>query len=106
MLELNIPQPLEADIHYNIYSSIGRHIKIRYNYIKLEKKLGFHSWCHHVNLSICGVSFVYTYNVETQSLSHEDNFRELFCALGEYIIDNDLYTRPKIPPSRRTGRST
>ena len=53
-----------------------------------------------------GVSVVDTYNVATQSLEYEDTSHEFFCDLTENTIDNGVDSRPYIPSSWITGRST
>ena len=65
MVNLDIPKPLSSDIYYATWSAIYQNNKRKCNYIKLEKKLGTHSWDHQVNLSTFGVSVVDTYNVST-----------------------------------------
>ena len=72
MVELDIPQPLAADMYYDICSVIDRHNRRRCNDIKLEKKLGTHDWDRRVNMIICDVSVVDSCTLATQSLEYED----------------------------------
>ena len=80
MLVLEIPQPLEAYIYYDICSATAWKNQRRLDYLKLEKKLGTHSWYQRVNLSIFGVSVVGIYNVATQYLAYEETSHALFWA--------------------------
>ena len=105
MVDLDIPQPVATEIYYATCSKIVQNNQIRCNDLKLEKKLGTHSWGRRVNLSIFSVSVVDTYNVATQSLAYEETSHVLFCALAEEMTDNNLDSRPTRPPSKRTGRS-
>ena len=73
--------------------------------IKLDKKLGTHSWRKRVNLGIFGVSIVDNYNVSTKSLAYEETSHLYLCDLTEGMINNYLNQRPPIPLSKRTGRS-
>ena len=82
MVDLDIPQPLASDIYYATRSAIDQHNLIRYDDIKLEKKLGTHN-LDHVNLSVFGVSVVDTYNFATQYLSYENTSRLLFFPVAE-----------------------
>ena len=91
MLDLEIPQHLEADIYYTIWSDIWGNNQRSCNNLKLEKNLGTQSWYQRVNLRIFSVSVVETYNVATQYMAYEDNSHIFFCALTEEIIDNDIW---------------
>ena len=105
ILMLDIPKPLEVDIYYTICSSMVRHNQISRNDLKLDRKLGNHSWDHHVILSILGVYVFGKYNVATQYLSYEETYHALLCGFSVYMVDNDPNSIPSRPPSCRTGRS-
>ena len=65
--------------------------------------LGTYSWDKLVNLCIFSVPVFDTYNVATHSLAYGDTSSLFFCALDEEMIDNDIDSRPTVPPSKRTG---
>ena len=56
-------------------------------------------------MSIFGVYVVETYNVAAQYLVYKENSHILFGDMDEYLINNDINSRPTIPQSKRTGRS-
>ena len=72
MVVLDFPQPFSVYIYYSICSSNNRNNQIMRGRFNLEKNLGDHNWDRHVDMSIFGVSVVYTYNVSTQYISCED----------------------------------
>ena len=90
MLDLYIPQSLEAEIEYTIWSAIVQHNLRRCDDISLGNNLGNHSWDQYVNLSIFGVSVVKPYNLVTEYLSYEYTSSALLCDFSEYIIDIDM----------------
>ena len=65
--------------------------------------MGTYSWDKYVNLHIFIVPVLDTYNVATRSLAYEDTSSLFFCDLDEEMIDNDIDSRPTVPPSKRTG---
>ena len=67
--------------------------------------MGTHIWNWRVDMGIFGVYFLDTYNVTTQSITYEETYHVLLFALAEDMVDNNLYLRPTILPSNRTGRS-
>ena len=58
MVDLGIPQPVEAYMYYATCTSVEQNNRRRCDDIKLEKNLGTHSWYGRVNLSIFGVYIV------------------------------------------------
>ena len=53
--------------------------------------MGTNSWDWRVNMSIFGISVVYTYNVSTEFLAYEETSCVLLYYFSEEIIDNSLY---------------
>ena len=98
MLYSDILKPFAADIYYATCIDIECYNQRRCDDIKLEKNLGTKCWYRRVNISIFCVSIFYTYNVATQSLEYEETYHGLFCDLDEEVINNNLDSRPTIPP--------
>ena len=83
MMDLDTHKPVAMEMYYATHSAVDRNNRRRCADIKLEKKLGTHSWDTGFNMSIFGVSVVETYNVSTQSLSYENTSHVMFCDLSE-----------------------
>ena len=106
MVELYLPRPVSEDMYYETYISVEQRNRRRCDDLKLENKLGTHSWDKRVNLIFYGVSDVETYNFSTQYIAYEDTFRVFFCALDVHMIDKDIGSRPTRLTSKITGRSS
>ena len=103
-MDLDLPQPVSADMYYATCSAVDWTIRRSCDDIKLENNFGTHSWDNHINMSIFGAFVVDTYSFATQSLTYEDTSRVFFFALYEEMINNNIDSRPIKPPSNRTGR--
>ena len=91
-------------MYYATRNTVDRHNRRKCDNLKLEMKLGTHIWEKLVNLSIFGVSVVYTYNVSAQYLAYEETYHMIFCDLAGDIIYNDLNSRPTRLSSKEIGR--
>ena len=83
MVELNIPQQVSSEMYYATYSAVDNHNRRSWDDIKLEKHFSTHSWEKNVNLSMLGVSVIYTCNYTNQSLAYEETCHLFLCDLGE-----------------------
>ena len=83
MVYLETPQTVAAYVYYDTCIAINRKNQRRCDDLKLEKKLGTHSWDHRVNLGVFGVTVIDTYHVATHYLAYEETSRVFFCSLAE-----------------------
>ena len=83
MVDLDIHQPVAADIYYDKYNAIESHNKRRCEGINFEKRLETHSrdWC--VNLIILALFVVNNYNAATKYLAYEETSHVFFCDFSE-----------------------
>ena len=75
IVEWDIPKPLSAEIYYDIRSAIEWNNRRRCNDIKLDNKLGIHSWYQRVNMIVSGV-YVVGVSSFYSGLTTQDSFEK------------------------------
>jgi hypothetical protein len=105
-VEINIAQPVAAEVYYSCCAMIDRHNRSRQDTLMLERKLGTWDWSTRVNLSIFGIIVVDTWLAYSQctgigkSAGREEKQKDFYSALAKELVDNQYNS----VGSRKVGR--
>jgi hypothetical protein len=89
-VELEVPQPLAAEIYYDTCGCIDQSNRHRQAILKLERKFKTHNWSDRVNHSIFGMSIVDTWLVYSQCTQTEEDQGAFYEYLAGEMIDNSF----------------
>jgi hypothetical protein len=105
-VEINIVQPVAAEVYYSCCAIIDRHNRSWQDTLMLERKLGTWDWLTQVNLSNFGIIVVDTWLAYSQctgigkSAGQEEKQKDFYSALAEELVDNQYNS----VGSRKVGR--
>ncbi len=88
-VDLEIPQPLAAEVYYRACASVDRHNRSRQDDLMLERKLETKDWSVRVNLSLFGMCVIDAYYVAKGCRICDETPARFFEALAEELIDNN-----------------
>ncbi len=88
-VDLEIPQPLAAEVYYKACASVDRHNRSRQDDLMLERKLETKDWPVQVNLSLFGMCVIDAYYVAKGCRICDETPARFFEALAEELIDNN-----------------
>jgi hypothetical protein len=88
-VDLEVPQPLAAEVYYRACASVDRHNRSRQDDLMLERKLETKDWSVRVNLSLFGMCVIDAYYVAKGCRICDETPARFFEALAEELIDNN-----------------
>jgi hypothetical protein len=105
-VDLEIPQPLAAEVYYKSCASIDRHNRSRQDDLMLETKVETKDWSVRVNLSLFGMCVIDAYYVAKGCRVFDEKPAKFFEGLAEELIDNTYGTRGTRQRPRRGGATS
>jgi hypothetical protein len=88
-VDLEIPQPLVAEVYYRACALVGRHNRSRQDGLMLERKLETKDWSVRVNLALFCMCVIDVYYVAKGCRICDKTPARFFEALAEELIDNN-----------------
>jgi hypothetical protein len=105
-VELEVPQPLAAEIYYDTCGRIDQSNRHRQATLKLESKFKVHNWSDRVTHSILGMAIVDTWLVYNQCTQTEEDPGAFYEHLALEMIENTMDLPAAAGRCRRSSPSS